>query len=163
MGTGVRHAPDSAFLRLKRRSLASALVVFDAWVLNGDRHAHNIFFDPATTQTMIFDYGDALFGTQPRGVRHLEAQRGRLNVAKHVVPPHLTRLDGLKRGIERVQALPPFVVEDAVASAVGAGITEAEAKFCIDFLVERAHRLRELFNRERFRFVGIAPEAWQGL
>lgn len=142
-------------------SLASALVVFDAWVLNGDRHAHNIFFDPATTQTVIFDYGDALFGTQPRGVRHLEAQRGRLNVAKHVVPPHLTRLGGLKRGIERVQALPRFVVEDAVAAAVGAGLTEEEATLGADFLVERAQRLPELLKREQARFTRIRPEAWE--
>jgi len=61
-----------------------------------------------------------------------------------------------------VQALPRFVVEDAVAAAVGAGITEEEAAIGVDFLVERRQRLPELLKREQARFTGIRPELWEG-
>ncbi|HEX5180096.1 MAG TPA: HipA family kinase [Gemmatimonadaceae bacterium] len=143
-------------------SLASRLVVFDAWVLNADRHERNVFFDLTTGLIQVFDHGHALFGPGPYVEPALEEQRTSLDLSKHVVPPYLTHLDGLKRGIERVQALPRFVVEDAVAAAVGTGITDIEGAFCVDFLMDRAQRLPELFKTaDHARFTGVTPELWK--
>ncbi len=142
-------------------ALPSGVVVFDAWICNADRHTRNLHFDPATGQTHVFDHGGALFGPWAGGVSELQGRRDALNVGEHVVVPHVTDLDGLQHLLARVQALPRLVVEDAVAPAVGAGLTDDEGAFCVDFLVERARRLPELFRRDQGRFTGVAPEAWE--
>ncbi|MDR3661302.1 MAG: hypothetical protein P4L86_13085 [Mycobacterium sp.] len=56
-----------------RPHLAAGIVLFDAWILNGDRHAGNLAWYPGKNDAAsIFDHGHALFGTREgKGIDHL--------------------------------------------------------------------------------------------
>src|SRR5260221_9910986 len=54
--------------------LSLGIVLFDAWILNNDRHPSNIAFDTSTNVVQIFDHSHSLFGSGDIKA-HLEAQK----------------------------------------------------------------------------------------
>jgi hypothetical protein len=152
-------------------------LVFDVWVANGDRNERNLRLDTTANprQLHVFDHGWALFGRGLRGaesapgVPRLRRLRDELGIADSTDPsgvPHclLTAVRSNERfggWIERVRAVPNFVIDDAVRRAREVQlVTPAEATEVVNFLRHRRDALADIIQAHRARFSGISDANW---
>lgn len=75
----VREDPPPADCELlveRLPELAMGVIVFDAWILNIDRHEGNLAFDQQTDQITLFDHGEALCNGE--GPSFMRARRDKI-------------------------------------------------------------------------------------
>lgn len=140
--------------------LATGILLFDAWVANGDRHASNLYIDfsGAAPTVHIFDHSHALLAQVPqKGERRLAAVQHRLAMSGCL-------LDALNTDIyftvwlDRIKATPDWLIEEICQDAAPYGLTPSEVQAVIGFLKRRRDGLRHLIFENRGAFKAIA--AW---
>lgn len=150
---------DCASLVQSHSDLAGAIVVFDAWILNGDRHKGNISFDQSSQRINVFDHSHAFYaGTLGKNYLIQFAQSTLVHSSD--LTPHLKDLNGVHLGLQRLQQLPDYMIEDAVNEASTVGLPNADIQYCIDYLKDRRDRMRSLLLHEQAKFVGVTPTLW---
>lgn len=123
--------------------LTWGIILFDAWVVNGDRHNQNLAYDEDRGRVMIFDHSHAFFeGT--RGRAGLEEAAVGLGIRNHCLAQEVTTVAGFDEWVERIGQLPEFLIEGAVRDAVECGLPQDDEEWCTEFLLDRRSRLRDL-------------------
>ena len=146
--------------------LATGLLLFDILIANSDRHAANLSVDFSVRppQMNIFDHSHALLGsTEGRAEDRIAAFTGRLGITggAYTGGPRHCLLDALDTDrhfptwIERIRALPNFVIEEACADALPFGVTKSEIAAAQNFLKERRDTLSELIEKHQAEFRSI--------
>lgn len=146
--------------------LSTGLLLFDILVANCDRHRQNFSVDFLATPPVmsVFDHSHALFGFQTgQGVQRFAELRDRLGVSgasrthgnRHCLLDALTTDAHFGKWIERISALPNFLIEELCRDAVGLGITATEAVAAVDFLKYRRDNFRRIIDSSRTQFGGI--------
>ncbi len=113
--------------------LAAAVVIFDIWIANSDRHTGNISHDSAFSppRPAFFDHGHALLGSsEPKGLNRLKAAEGELgctgkaplNGNRHALLDLVSNAADLHDWIARVNELPDFMIADACSNARELGL-----------------------------------------
>lgn len=140
---------------LDRPKLSAGVVMFDCWVLNGDRHQGNLAYQPEAGLS-IFDHGHALLGAQAgQGVQHLSARKDQA-LWSGCLLPHLTSAADLLRWEYRLRTLTDdHVVEVADVPRKLALITSEEAKAVHETLNFRRRALQLFLNNHRGQFPGV--------
>ena len=167
-GSGHNLPPaDTTKLAIQVPMMATAIVLFDAWICNPDRHEFNLHYDEVTQQVTIFDHGRALFASD--GVANLSRFHASICISPdlHAVMLDLRSFVGFDEWLDRILQLPEWQVYDAVSQARLAGVSDDEIKTLTTFLLERRTLLRTFFHqaqgdRKLFPHVqgvfGVAPE-----
>lgn len=144
----VKHAPQ----------VAAGIIVFDAWILNPDRHARNLAFDQTKKAAAVFDHSHAFYNGL-NGKKTFEFEDCAMT-QYNCITPHLLELSQLKFWLDRVATIPRFWIEMAIEDATSIGLPTSDASDCIKFLDARRHRLRDLLLSEQENFTGVTPALW---
>ena len=142
--------------------LACGIVLFDIWIVNGDRHNRNLSFDQGTQRVQLFDHSHALLQGQDT-IAYLQQNRDRLGIGAHCLAPHLTSLAGMRPWFDRFNAIPDFYVAETIETAKGLGLSEALEQPVKDYILERRGRLIELVDANRASFPLVPPDLWDQL
>jgi hypothetical protein len=151
---------DEAALVAHDPDLASGIVIFDAWVLNPDRHHGNLAFDKTTKQVNLFDHSHAFLHGKD-GPKYLEDHKATLfDGGAHCLAPHLPTLDGVRRWSERLRLVPKFFIEEMLQAATEVGLPSDRVAFCRDFLLDRAQEMEDLVRKHQGKFPKVTPDLW---
>lgn len=146
--------------------LSTGLLLFDILVANCDRHRKNFSVDflASPPAMSVFDHSHALFGyVEGQGTLRLNDLRDRLGVSggSHTRGNRHCLLDAIATDrhfltwLDRISALPDFLIQHLCHDAVGLGITGGEADMAIAFLKHRRDNLRSIMETNRREFRGI--------
>lgn len=153
---------DPAAIVAQHPRLACGIVLFDIWLLNGDRHRKNLAHDQATGRVQVFDHSHAFFiGTD--GKAHLDKHRDHLGIRKHCLAGELRSFDGMREWSERIESIPEFYIRDVLAAAVEVGLPKTDKEYCTDYLLRRRDRLLKLVRDNRDCFSKVEPTLWNDL
>jgi hypothetical protein len=144
--------------------LAAAVLLFDIWVVNGDRHVANLALDTSATPVVlsVFDRSHALLGRQANGAAtRLVRLRDDLGIAEGTDPTGNRHclLDAIHtdahfpKWLDRIAKFPDYVIDDTCRLAVGTGATQDEAWAAVQFLKYRRDQLRSIITTHRDRFT----------
>jgi len=144
------------------REHTGAVVAFDVYIANSDRHAGNLSADYAGKQFNVFDHSHVLLsGTNPQGKDRLLAVDPSLVVdaslggSKHCLLNYVDD-DGLFAiALERIESIPDWFIEDVVTSAASYGLDVGEADALVAFLKKRRRDVRSLLSGNKPAFSGI--------
>lgn len=137
--------------------LACGIVLFDAWVLNHDRHAANLAFDETDKRVQLFDHGHA-FRPTGFGREFLDRKRNEAAVDRHCLIPYMRRLDAFEPWHDRVMQVPVYYIEEAVRTGCELGWPDADLDFCVEFLLERREKLLDFVAANRDLFPSAPDE-----
>lgn len=132
-------------------------VVFDAWTANVDRHAQNYWYDHEEDKLHLFDHGCALLNRI--GVKHLLDNEDRIaiNIDNHDMVGVIVSMDTFDDWMDRILAIPPSSIIDAVKQSASTGASQDEASACACWLLRRRARLKELFRNSLKEFPKYSP------
>jgi hypothetical protein len=140
-GENLPPANPSAIVAAHPR-LSWGIVLFDAWVVNTDRHNKNLSFDQTKDLLQIFDHSHALFAQTGRTV--LENNLEKLGIGGHCLAPQLSDLDGMQEWADRIAAVPDYYIKETVADVIGINVPKELADWTADYLLNRRNRLVDL-------------------
>jgi hypothetical protein len=140
--------------------LSCGILLFDMWVLNGDRHNGNISHDTVANKVQLFDHSHALFA-------HGNFQNfvNASSIGGHCLAPVVSALDGLQDWNSHIAAVPERFVRSVVADVAGDefGITAGKAQECADFLIARRAQLIDIAKAHMGIFPKVPAAAWNGV
>lgn len=154
---------DPAALVAALPELAAGIVLFDAWVLNDDRHNKNLAFDTSTTQAVLFDHSHAFLGSGNNGRARLASLVGQPSLGGHCLKQHLTSAAAFPWWQARIMAIPEFWIRMAVEEASHVGLQREDVEYCVNYLLERRGRLIGLLRGNRALFPNIEPDLWDSI
>jgi hypothetical protein len=126
--------------------LAAGTMLFDAWVVNPDRHSDNLAIEPTTAHLFIFDHSHA-FMNGTSGVAAFQAQANSLGTGGHCLAPYITTVAHFPMWLSRLTEIPSYLVRHAVEEASNVGLLPSDTQLCIGFLDDRRKRMRELLKQ----------------
>ena len=148
---------DTEALVAAHPTIASAIVLFDIWIVNDDRHASNIAFDVDSNRIHVFDHSHAFFADGPN---RLTAVTNNLGIGDHCLASRLPSIDGMLEWNERIRQVPEFFIRECVQAASEVGLPADQVEFCSTFLLERRRRLMQLVYDHRTSFPLVDAGAW---
>lgn len=140
--------PDSGDVVSAEPDIAAGILVFDAWVGNGDRHDSNLVFHPAIG-LWIFDHEKTLGGAKTGSPEVMKSSRNFVDTS------HLFRAEQLSEKhlgdwVQRVLHAPASAIARIVQSGVSHSLYSSQARDGImEFLDYRRSRLRQLVRQWR--------------
>lgn len=133
---------------------AAGIVVFDCWILNGDRHPGNLAYERGSLPLLMFDHSHALFGPA-EGVSRLENYAGRPLVAG-CLHTELSKGAELDDWCDRIAGIDGRIIRDLTEQMADIGAISAdEAAKCHDLLKDRKTELRDLLREEPDKFPNV--------
>lgn len=148
-------------------NLSTGLLLFDILVANCDRHRGNFAVDWGVSppQMSVFDHSHALFGYQTgQGVTRLADLKTRLGASggsrtganRHCLLDVVSTDDYFGEWIERIKALPDFLIDGLCQDAIELGASNSEADAAADFLKYRRDSLSTIIRDHRAEFSSIS-------
>lgn len=150
---------DPALATSEEPDLCSGVIVFDAWIVNTDRHAGNVSFQATRSphRLNIFDHSHALFFyadwstffsdelgiTGNRGNRHCFLDL--LPTGQHVA-----------KWVERIKRIPEYVITEIFNDAIELGLPEQLAADGARFMIDRRDRLGAIIDANRHEFSSVS-------
>ncbi len=145
---------------------ATGLLLFDILIANSDRHAGNLSLNTAINppQMNIFDHSHALLGHQHGlGEQRVHALAGHLAVTggpwtggnRHCLLDVVSVDQHFSLWIDRITALPDFLIEEICEDARPFGITAAESLAVQTFLKDRRNTFTALIQNHQADFPAI--------
>jgi hypothetical protein len=121
--------------------LAWGIIVFDAFVMNVDRHPANIAHDTSTDAVQIFDHSHAFMGPSADIDQTLTARQNDLAIGGHC--------------LAAVGLIPDYFIEGLIAAACDCGIPPDKKGSLITFVKHRRDNLKILFDASMNRFSKV--------
>jgi hypothetical protein len=150
---------DPVALVAEHPELACGVVLFDAWIVNMDRHRQNLAFDTYSKAVTLFDHSHSFYyGQQPQ--TYLANAASSLSIGGHCLAQELTSASNFSTWLRRLAEIPRFQLEDAVHDAIIDPFTTADANFALEFLLDRRDRLAGLLSAAGAIFPKVQPDLW---
>lgn len=144
------------FINAFRPHLAS-IVVFDMFIANTDRHAHNISADYSQPSFKLFDHSIALLGLTPgSGNARLAQMTNAAGIWNHLVIAGIDDEGSLLEAAAKVELVPDYFIESVVSEAGAYGLSPEEVEGLTRFLIDRKSQMRRLIGSNKHLFPGIA-------
>ncbi len=139
-------------------SIAAAVVAFDCWIANPDRHEHNLAYvrgEPKIAVT-VFDHSHALLGVQAGAA----VQRLRKTVddplVSGILRQHITSTREFRHWANRISAVSSELIRDICRMVIPPdGITADECTAAAEFLIHRKDRVLEQLRRSKGRMPNV--------
>jgi hypothetical protein len=146
--------------------LSAGLLAFDILVANCDRHRKNfaVDFSLSPPRMAVFDHSHALMGYEPgKGADRLRDLQDRLAISggshtrgnRHCLLDLISTDDHFGLWLERIRAIPDFLIEDLCRDAADLGASREEAQFAADFLRARRDNIAGLIKSHQNEFRAI--------
>lgn len=140
-------------------SLAWGITLFDAFVMNADRHVSNMSHDRITHSIQIFDHSHAFLGSGGDLVSNLERRRTAISIGSHCLAPELNSSSGFAGWCARIKAVPDFYIDGIVDAACDVGIPSEHKALCSDVLKYRRDNIDELVRANSANFPKLPAGA----
>jgi hypothetical protein len=138
-----------------------AILVFDIFIANLDRHPGNLSADyngnPPSYN--LFDHSHCLLGSGApgTGVASLTAAANSIVIApNHALIGGIQNEALLVQAVERVESIPDYFIPSVVREAAQYGLTPVEENELSTFLQQRRNQLRHLIASNKAAFPGVA-------
>lgn len=138
--------------------LCSGVLVFDAWIVNTDRHPGNVSFQAtrAPHRLNIFDHSHAVFFYSDwlaAFQNDLAITGGRGN--RHCFLDVLPTGSHIPKWVERVARIPEYVITEIFHDAIELGLPEQLAADGARFMIDRRDRLGAIIESHRHEFTSV--------
>lgn len=143
--------------------LAWGVILFDSWVINTDRHNGNIAFLQGTSGVQLFDHSHAIYGDGPAGLTHFANFAEDPALANDCLAKVVASLDGFAVWKRRIQALPEYMIDQALESAVSVGLSPSLVVPTRTFLLARRSNLETLLRGHPTSLPALDPNLWTSL
>ncbi len=143
--TGHRLPPGDAKIAVAADEFpCTGTVIFDAWIGNFDRHRRNFHYDEEDKRLYLIDHGNSLIGQN--GISRFTDLANKIGIyaSTHDIARELKGWQHFDEWEGRILALPEYLIRHAMEAASDE-IDRDEQTACIDFLLDRRLRLRNLF------------------
>jgi len=137
-------APSDVVVKFPR--LCWGVIIFDALVMNADRHNGNVAFDTTTNKVQIFDHSHAFLTPGGDIEPNLTARENSLAIGGHCLAQEINTDDGMEDWIARIKLIPDYFIEGVVHAGCECGIPADKAKFVSDFMKKRRDNLESLIK-----------------
>jgi hypothetical protein len=131
------------------------IIVFDVWVMNGDRHASNLAYDVSTKKLQIFDHSHALLNPAGDISARLTASKDELAIGGHCLANEIATMDGLQDWTDRVRQVPNYFIDGLVDAAEKVGLPAGSRTEVKDFLKARRDNIATLIANKRASFAKL--------
>jgi hypothetical protein len=160
-------------------NLSVAVVLFDIWIANSDRHIGNLSVDKAMSKHRlnVFDHSHALFSSEgmPRLTRLMGKfgidQMAETGANRHCLLDFLKSDTDFEEWVRRIENTPTWLIEKLCWDTVGIGLlSEQEANRAWMFLRQRSSELRRIIEENKHEFNSMSwswfssntPAIWDG-
>jgi hypothetical protein len=157
--------PGQFYSTFPRQS--AAIVAFDVYIANPDRHAKNLCADYSSSPARfnLFDHSHALLGSTagegPIGEERLSVAENSLGIEAmlggkgHCLASRLTEDEYFIETLKRIADLPDYLLDDVVESASILGVSPVLANRLLQFLRRRRRRVSHLILGDKEAFSGV--------
>lgn len=128
-------------LLARKPDLCAGIVLFDAWILNPDRHAKNLAHDTTTDGVVIFDHSRALMPTDLQQREYAEAMVDKPAIGAHCLATILKDASTFDHWHHRIMAVADHQIADALSDAAEVGLEPGNVDFFRKYLLDRRQRL----------------------
>ena len=135
--------------------LVWGIIVFDAFVMNSDRHPGNIAHDTSTDKVQIFDHSHAFLSPGGDIDQTLAARRNDLAIGGHCLAGEINTLDGKDEWIAKVGLIPDYFIEGLIVAGCDCGIPSNKKDLLITFVKQRRDNLKNLFDASMNKFPKV--------
>jgi hypothetical protein len=157
-------------LYAKFPDICTGIVVFDIFVVNGDRHYGNLQVDKPSAPSSVYmiDHERALFNIETgQGIQRLERFKTKLGIlgrddssAWHCLLEHVNNFDLVAKWVHRIAEIPDWFLEEACEEVWKVAITRAECDHVQDYLKHRRDHINQIIFSHKNDFPGVDPDAW---
>ncbi len=138
-------------------NLCAGIVLFDAWILNPDRHDKNLAHDTTTDAVTIFDHSRALMPIDlPQ--RHLATQAQSTTCFErgtHCLAPVITDASTFVHWHQRILAVAEHQITDALNDAAEVGLEPGNVDFFRQYLLDRRVNLPNIVAAHTTAFPSL--------
>lgn len=138
--------------------LCTGVIVFDAWIINIDRHTKNISFQALRVphKLNVFDHSHTLF-FYPDNFTHfadklgITGERG----SRHCLLDALPTAQHVGKWVERIGRVPADIIRELCQDAVDLGLPQDVADSTAVSLIDRKDRLGAVIAASRAEFLSV--------
>ncbi len=144
---GERPPPANVSALVTREpELAGAMIAFDVWIGNTDRHNGNFAYEPDLIPLTLFDHSHALFGPGADGINRLKSSRDAPAFGS-CLANEVTTVDHVGKWAGRIDAMHAEAIHRVCAEVRDLGGLTAEAhSAAVDFLVHRKGKVFDMLR-----------------
>jgi hypothetical protein len=132
--------------------LSWGITLFDALIMNGDRHPRNISYNTHTKEVTIFDHSHAFMKPSGDIDATLNGNNGQPALGGHCLAVELNTWNGFNAWVEKVKLLPDYCLEGAVDAGCKVGIPQGKKTAIYDFLRARRDSLDSIVTNNKAAF-----------
>lgn len=140
---------DLAHFAEHKAEIACGTAVFDAWVVNSDRHGENIFYDADEGDVFLIDFGNALLGSC--GIHYLKQHLDQLLIRVEFAN-ELMDFSSFTDWQYKLFQIPENAILATCLEASSVGVDESEAREVAQILTSRRRVLWKLFHANESQF-----------
>ena len=155
---------DSVAITSEQPSLSNGIILFDTWIMNGDRHTQNIAYDTTTKKIQIFDHSHALLGTQDNILNNWEQKKASPCLGGHCLSSLISNLDGMIEWYDRIINIPEYYIREVFKDGLSVEGNENISDDCSNFMLERRNNLLKILKQNAQSVFPQVPEAlWESI
>lgn len=142
-------------LLARKPHLCAGIVLFDAWLLNPDRHDKNLAHDTSSDAVVIFDHSRALMPTDLPQRQYAESMVDKPAIGAHCLATILKDASTFSVWHQRIMAVAEHQIADALNDAAEVGLEPSNVGFFRDYLLDRRSRLPNIVAANTSVFPGL--------
>jgi hypothetical protein len=135
--------------------LAWGIIVFDALIMNSDRHPSNIAHDTATDRIQIFDHSHAFLTPGGDIEQTLAARSASLALGGHCLASMIDTVAGLDAWVAKVKQIPDYFIDGIIEAGCNCGIPPERKDLLASFTKNRRDNLGSLFSANMANFPKV--------
>ncbi len=139
----------------KCQPLCWGVLLFDALVMNTDRHGRNLAFDRTSERIQIFDHSRAFLPLKATIDTAIKDNAGKLGFSGHCLKQEISSMDGFDFWVARIKSMPDYIVEESVNEICEIGFPNDKKSVTIDFLKSRRNGIDSLIKNNIAEFPNL--------
>jgi len=139
----------------RKPELCAGILLFDAWILNPDRHAKNLMHYEKTDAVQVFDHSRALMPTDLPQQQYATSMVNSPAIGAHCLAPVIADGSTFTHWHQRIMAVAEHQITDALNEAAEVGLEPANVNFFRDYLLDRRTRLPNIVAANTSVFPGL--------
>lgn len=144
--------------------LVWGVLLFDALILNYDRHKKNIAYFESKNKVQIFDHDRSFISTHTdyETIKfHLEGHEETINYGNHCLANKINTTLGLDYWIFKIKSIPDYFIKELINSFNNLGLNHDVRKFSVDFFINRKNNIKSLVLKNKLLFPKISNDMWE--
>lgn len=137
--------------------LSWGIILFDAFMMNADRHDENISYDTTSQTVQIFDHSHAFVQDGGDITQFLTDNVDNIHIHAHCLAQEITERDGFDFWLDRIGQIPDYFIEEAIGAATAVGLPMERRDDCVDFFKRRRTDLGRIVRNHMGHFPELPP------